>query len=64
MIPELGNFSFIVGLMFAIALGVIPLVGVAQNNLSLIRYAKPLTFGMFFFAAVSYGLLTYSFITD
>ncbi|WP_435275212.1 heme lyase CcmF/NrfE family subunit [Psychrobium sp. nBUS_13] len=64
MIPELGNFSFIVGLMFAIALGVIPLVGVAQNNLSLIRYARPLTFGMFFFAAVSYGLLTYSFITD
>ena len=64
MIPELGNFSFIVGLMFAIALGVVPLVGVAQNNLSLIRYARPLTFGMFFFAAVSYGLLTYSFITD
>jgi len=64
MIPELGNFALIVGLMFAIALSIIPLVGVAQNNLSLVRYARPLTFGMFFFVSVSYVLLTYSFIMD
>lgn len=64
MIPELGNFSFIVGLMFAIALSIIPLVGIAKSNLSLVRYARPLTFGMFIFAAISYVLLTYSFIID
>ena len=64
MIPELGNFSLIVGLMFAIALSIIPLVGIAKNNLSLVRYARPLTFGMFLFAAISYILLTYSFIID
>jgi len=64
MIPELGNFSLIVGLMFAIALSIIPLVGIAKNNLSLVRYARPLTFGMFLFAAISYILLTYSFVVD
>ncbi|MDP2562637.1 heme lyase CcmF/NrfE family subunit [Psychrobium sp. 1_MG-2023] len=64
MIPELGNFSLIVGLAFAVCLSIIPLVGVNRNNLTLVRYARPLTFGMFFFVALSYGLLTYSFIID
>ncbi|NRA61341.1 MAG: heme lyase CcmF/NrfE family subunit [Psychrobium sp.] len=64
MIPELGNFALIVGLAFAICLSVIPLVGVASNNLNLVRYARPLTFGAFFFTLLSYVLLTVSFIND
>ena len=64
MIPELGNFALIVGLAFAICLSVIPLVGVASHNLNLVRYARPLTFGAFFFTLLSYVLLTVSFIND
>jgi len=64
MIPELGNFSLIVGLAFAICLSVIPLVGVSGNNLTLVRYARPLTFGMFLFTLISYLFLTSSFVSD
>jgi len=64
MIPELGNFSLIVGLAFAICLSVIPLVGASSNNLTLVRYARPLTFGVFLFTLISYLLLTSSFVSD
>ena len=64
MIPELGNFSLIVGLAFAICLSVIPLVGVGRNSLTLVRYARPLTVGMLFFTILSYIFLTVSFVND
>jgi len=64
MIPELGSFALMVGLAFAICLCIIPLVGVQTNNLTLVKYAKPLTLGMFTFTLLSYLLLTASFVTD
>ena len=64
MIPELGNFSLIIGMAFALCLGIIPLVGVSTNNLTLVRYMRPLTVGMLGFVAISYLLLTYSFVVD
>jgi len=64
MIPELGSFALMVGLAFAICLSIIPLVGVSTNNLTLVRYAKPLTFGMFLFTIISYLMLTVSFVSD
>ncbi|NRA72845.1 MAG: heme lyase CcmF/NrfE family subunit [Gammaproteobacteria bacterium] len=64
MIPELGNFSLIVALAFAICLSVIPLIGVSTNNLTLVRYARPMTFGMFVFTIFSYLMLTSSFVSD
>ncbi|MBA6292042.1 heme lyase CcmF/NrfE family subunit [Colwellia sp. MB3u-70] len=64
MIPELGHFALIIGLAFALCLSVVPLIGVAQNNHQLINSAKPLSFGLFFFVAISISLLGYSFTVD
>jgi len=64
MIPELGHFALIIGLAFAICLSIIPLVGIATKQQQLITYAKPLTFGMFTFVAISIITLAYSFVTD
>ncbi|MBA6341279.1 heme lyase CcmF/NrfE family subunit [Colwellia sp. MB02u-10] len=64
MIPELGHFALIIGLAFALCLSVVPLIGVAQNNQQLINSAKPLSFGLFLFVAISIFLLGYSFTVD
>ena len=64
MIPELGHISLIFGLAFAVCLSIVPLLGVAQNNIRLMIFAKPLSFGLFFFVSVSICLLAYSFATD
>jgi cytochrome c-type biogenesis protein CcmF len=64
MIPELGHFALIIGLAFALCLSVVPLIGVAQNNHQLINSAKPLSFGLFLFVAISIFLLGYSFAVD
>jgi cytochrome c-type biogenesis protein CcmF len=64
MIPELGHFSLIIGLAFAICLSTIPLIGVAKNNQQLVNSAKSLSFGLFFFTGISFCSLAYSFATD
>ncbi|MGB0895299.1 MAG: heme lyase CcmF/NrfE family subunit [Parashewanella sp.] len=64
MIPELGHFALVLGLAFALLLAVVPLVGVGRNNEYLIRYAWPLSYGMFFFITVSILILGYSFAID
>jgi cytochrome c-type biogenesis protein CcmF len=64
MLPELGHFALIIGLAFAICLSIIPLVGLASNQQRLVGYAKPLTFGMFAFTAISLIILGWSFVID
>ena len=64
MLPELGHFALIIGLAFAICLSIIPLVGLASNHQRLVGYAKPLTFGMFAFTAISLIILGWGFVTD
>ena len=64
MIPELGHFALIIALAFAICLSIVPLVGVYRQQDKLTRYAKPLTFGMFAFTAISIIILGYSFVID
>ena len=64
MIPELGHFALIVAMAFAICLSIVPMVGVLSRNKKLLTYAKPLTFGMFAFTAISIIILAYSFVTD
>ncbi len=64
MIPELGHFALIIGLAFAICLSLVPLIGVYRHQPKLIAYAKPLTFGMFAFTAISIVILAYSFVID
>lgn len=64
MIPELGHFALIIGLAFAICLSIVPLIGVYSGKETLTSYAKPLTFGMFAFTAISLIILGYSFVID
>ncbi|GGI92825.1 heme lyase CcmF/NrfE family subunit [Shewanella gelidii] len=64
MIPELGHFSLIIGLAFAVLLASVPLIGVARKDQYLVRYAWPLSYGMFFFILMSVISLGYSFATD
>ncbi|GIU46610.1 c-type cytochrome biogenesis protein CcmF [Shewanella sairae] len=64
MIPELGHFSLIIGLAFAMLLAIVPLVGVARKDQYLVRYAWPLSYGMFFFIFLSVVALGYSFAVD
>ena len=68
LIPELGHLALIIALAFAICLTIIPLIGVhspAQSSLKkLMSYARPLTYGMFFFTGISIVILAYSFVVD
>ncbi len=64
MIPELGHIALIIALAFAICLSVIPMVGVLSQQQKLITYARPLTFAMFAFTAISIIILAYSFVLD
>ena len=64
MIPELGHLALIIGLAFAFLLASVPLIGVARKDQYLVRYAWPLTYGMFFFIFLSVIVLGYSFAVD
>ena len=64
MIPELGHLSLIIGLAFAFLLASVPLIGVARKDQYLVRYAWPLSYGMFFFIFLSVIVLGYSFAVD
>ena len=64
MIPELGHLALVVALAFAICLSVVPTIGVFSQQQKLYRYAKPLTFGMFAFTAISIVILAYCFVVD
>ena len=64
MIPELGHLSLIIGLAFAFLLASVPLIGVARKDQYLVRYAWPLSYGMFFFILLSVIVLGYSFAID
>lgn len=64
MIPELGHFSLIIGLAFAFLLASVPLIGVASKDPYLVRYARPLSYGMFIFILLAVITLAYSFATD
>ncbi|MCL1144351.1 heme lyase CcmF/NrfE family subunit [Shewanella gaetbuli] len=64
MIPELGHFSLLIGLAFAILLSSVPLIGAVKKDAYLVRYAWPLAYGMFFFIFISVITLGYSFAVD
>ncbi|MBR9728711.1 heme lyase CcmF/NrfE family subunit [Shewanella intestini] len=64
MIPELGHFSLIIGLAFAFLLASVPLIGSIRKDPYLVRFAWPLTYGMFLFITLSVVSLGYSFSVD
>ena len=64
MIPELGQFSLILALLLALAQGLLPLIGAARNQTSLMALARPTAQGQFVFVAMAFACLAYSFYTN
>lgn len=64
MIAEIGHFAMILSLGLALLLSVLPLYGAARNNTLLMNSARPLSWGMFIFLAISFFILCYAFYTN
>ena len=62
MIPEIGHFALILALSLAVCQGILPLVGAARNDASMMALARPAANGQFVFVAVSFACLTWSFL--
>ncbi len=64
MIPEIGHFSLIVATGLSFLLAIYPLVGTRINHAGMINSAKPLALMQFAFMCISFGVLTYAFISN
>ncbi|MEZ8632960.1 heme lyase CcmF/NrfE family subunit [Vibrio lentus] len=64
MIAEIGHFAMILSLGLGLLLSVLPLYGASRNNTLLMNSARPLSWGMFGFLAVSFFILCYAFYTN
>ncbi|NLQ16570.1 heme lyase CcmF/NrfE family subunit [Marinomonas sp. M1K-6] len=64
MLPEIGQFSLILSLFFALFLSSLPLIGYWQGNRLLLETARPLTFIMSVLVLVSFVLLSVAFLMD
>lgn len=62
MIPELGHFALIIAFAVAIMQSVVPLIGAAKNDATLIAIARPAALTQFLFIGLAYAALTQSFI--
>ncbi|OJZ16735.1 MAG: c-type cytochrome biogenesis protein CcmF [Thiobacillus sp. 65-29] len=64
MIPELGHFALILGLLLALAQSVLPLVGAQRGDRTLMAVARPAAQGQFVFVALAFGCLAWSFLAN
>ncbi len=64
MFPEIGQFSLILALFFAIALATLPMLGYFRQSLLLLNTARPLTHIMALLIVIAFLLLAWAFITD
>jgi len=64
MIPELGMFALILGLLLATAQAFFGLVGAWRENSAWMSVARPAVAGQFVFVAMGFGCLVYSFVVN
>lgn len=64
MIPELGHFSLILALGLAASLFTLPAFGVVYGRQAWMQLSTSLSMGLFVFVLLSFGCLTYAFVTD
>ncbi len=64
MFAELGLFSLVLALLFAILLVIVPTLGLWRNNHLFMRASYTYVLGQFTFVAISYLCLTYCFLND
>jgi cytochrome c-type biogenesis protein CcmF len=62
LIPEIGHFALILGLVFALIQSVLPLVGAQRGYANWIATAKPTAMLQLLFVAISFACLTLSFL--
>ena len=63
MIPEIGQFALILGLVFALVQTVLPLAGAHRGIANWVAVAKPAARVQLLFVAISFACLTWSFLT-
>ncbi|MFA7552864.1 MAG: heme lyase CcmF/NrfE family subunit [Spongiibacteraceae bacterium] len=64
MIPEYGHFALILALCMALLQTVVPMWGAIKGNHYLMALSRSLAVGQFTFLAISFGVLSYLFLTD
>ncbi len=64
MIPEIGHFALILGLLLAAILGTLPLVGAARNIPAWTGLARPVAQGQFLFVGLAWVCLAWSFVSN
>ena len=64
MLPEIGHFTLILGLMFAVAQSVTPLYGVARRSPVWMETGRVFAIGQFAFISVAFICLAISFLED
>jgi len=62
VIPELGQFALILGLVLAIIQATIPLIGAQTGRTPLMAVARSAAYGQFVFIAISFAALTTAFV--
>ncbi len=63
MIPEIGQFALILGLVFSLVQTVLPLAGAHKGISSWVAVAKPAARVQLLFISISFACLTWSFLT-
>jgi cytochrome c-type biogenesis protein CcmF len=64
MIPEIGHFALIVALLVAIVQGIVPMLGAARRDGTLMAVAVPAARAQFALVAIAFGCLAYSFVAS
>ncbi|PKM02957.1 MAG: heme lyase NrfEFG subunit NrfE, partial [Gammaproteobacteria bacterium HGW-Gammaproteobacteria-7] len=64
MLPEVGQVALILAMLSAIALGSLPLIGAQRGNEALMQIARPAAWVQFVLLAVSFAVLTWSFVAQ
>ena len=62
MLPEIGQISLLLALVFSLLLSTIPLWGAHTGNMAFMKSAKPLAYALLISVAFSYALLTVAFL--
>ncbi|HEX6136299.1 MAG TPA: heme lyase CcmF/NrfE family subunit [Casimicrobiaceae bacterium] len=64
MIPEIGHFALILALLVALVQGILPMLGAARRDATLMGVAIPAARAQFVLVALAFGCLAYSFVAS
>ena len=64
MVAELGHFALVLALVLSLAQAIVPMVGANRNRMALMSVGRPAAQGQLVFLIISFGCLTYAFITS